>query len=168
MLPWLPPRRAQIVVHGRKPGDFAFRGPEEFLISERAKSAFEREGLRGLASCDEVEITSTIRLATVGTSRYFYAEIPVQPGADFDASRSDVELSNPSACPVCLAAGISAIRGFVIDPESWLGADVFEARGLPGVVVVSAAFRAVVETYELSNAQLVPTESYTWDPLGPR
>lgn len=160
---WLAPRHAQIVVHGDAAGDFAFASSSEFLVSESAISAMGNDELTGLANFEEVEISSTLRAEPATPRRYFHVEI-AQQQADLDSRRSDVERMTKPECIDCLSDGIAAIRGFLIDPATWTGADLFVPRGLPGVVVVSEAFRQVAMAHEFSNIELVPTERFTWVP----
>jgi hypothetical protein len=160
---WLSPRRAEVVVHGERSGDFAFTSSSEFLVSEVVLSAIHDEGLTGLNDVEEVEVSSTLRTVPAKPRRYFYGEIE-QQGADLDPGRSDVERTTTPGCSGCLSDGIVSIRGFAIDSATWSGADIFVPRGLPGVVVVSEAFRRAAEARGFSNIELVPTGRYTWVP----
>ena len=158
---WLPPRKAQLVVHGERAGDFAFASSSEFLVSESVASVLDDEGLIGLNALEEVDVPAILRPGPAQPRRYFFGEVTLQ-GADLDPSRSDIERTDPSDCDVCLGDGIASIRGFEIADGTWSGADLFVARGLPGVVVVSEAFRRVAEERGFSNIELVPTEKFTW------
>ncbi|NMO15796.1 hypothetical protein HPC49_31025 [Pyxidicoccus fallax] len=60
--------------------------------------------------------------------------------------------------------GTDGFNGFVLEPGSWNGDDVFEPRGL-GVHVVSERFAHFVSKHQLTNIVLTPTERYVWDPL---
>jgi len=153
---WLAPRRAQIVIQGEVAGDFAFASSSEFLVSERVKEAVQ-----------EVEITSTLRAAPAAPARYFHVEI-VQQAANLDDRRSEVERTSEPDCGECLSDGVAAIRGFALDPASWSGADALVARGLPGVVVASERFHEIAMKYEFSNLDLIPTETFGWDPAATR
>lgn len=163
---WMSPRRAQVVVHGERPGDLAFASSSEFLVSEAALSAIRDEGLTGLNNVEEVEIASTLRGELAEPGRYFYSEI-TQQGADLDSARSDVERTAEPGCDDCLSDGIASIRGFAIDSATWSGTDIFAPRGLPGVVVVSEAFRCIAEEHGFSNIELVETDRFTWVPSAP-
>lgn len=160
---WLSPRRAQLVVHGQHPGDFAFVSGSEFLISDAVVAAMQADGLTELGGLEEVEISATLMAEPARPRRYFFGEV-TQPGADLDPKRSDVERTSAPECEQCLGDGVASIRGFAIDGATWSGADMFVPRGLPGVIVVSEAFRRVSESSGFSNIELVPTERYTWRP----
>jgi hypothetical protein len=158
---WLSPRRAEVVVHGARAGDFAFRSSSEFLVSEAVVKAFEEEGLTGLNDLEEVTVSATLRAAPVQPRRYYYGEITLH-GADVDPLHSNIERTENPECDWCIGSGIASIHGFEIADQSWSGADMFVARGLPGVVVVSEAFRRVAEERAFSNLELVPTKDFTW------
>jgi hypothetical protein len=160
---WISPRHAQVVVHGQRPGDFVFASSSEFLVSEAAISAIRNEGLMGLSDVAEVQVSSTLMAEAGEVGRYFYGDI-TQQGADLDSARSDVERTAAPECDDCLSDGIASIRGFAIDSSTWSGADIFVPRGLPGVVVVSEAFRRVAEEHSFSNIDLVLTDRFTWAP----
>ncbi|MGH9177846.1 MAG: hypothetical protein ACRD0N_04755 [Acidimicrobiales bacterium] len=160
---WMTPRHAQVVVHGERPGDFAFASSSEFLVSEVALSAMRDEGLTGLNDLQEVQISSTLRAEPAQPRRYFYGET-TQQGANLDPARSDVARTAAPECEDCLSDGIASIRGFAIDSSTWAGADIFVPRGLPGVVVVSEAFRRVADEHGFSNIELVRTDHFTWVP----
>ena len=160
---WMSPRHAQVVVHGERRGDFAFASSSEFLVSDAAMSAIRDEGLTGLNDVEEVETSSTLRAAPAEPGRYFYGVI-TQQAADLDSARSDVERTAAIECDDCLSDGIASIRGFAIDSSTWSGADIFVPRGLPGVVVVSEAFRRTAEEHGFSNIEFVLTDRFTWVP----
>lgn len=163
MRTWLPPRFAQVVVHGESAGDFAFASSSDFLVSDAVVVALAGEGLTGVGALQEVEVSSTLQAAPAQPRRYFYGAVAVR-GADIDPSRSDIERTAVPECDDCMSNGVSAIRGFAIAGATWSGDDVFVPRGLPGVVVVSEAFRRVAEERAFTNIELVPTERFTWLP----
>ncbi len=65
--------------------------------------------------------------------------------------------------------GVNAINGFVLEPGTWGGEDIFRPRDLPGDIVVSERFKDFVELHGWTNMVLTPTEQFVWDPsnLGP-
>ncbi|WNG31947.1 hypothetical protein F0U62_38370 [Cystobacter fuscus] len=64
---------------------------------------------------------------------------------------------------------MDATHGFVLEPDTWAGEDVFRPRGMQGRVVVSERFKDFVERHGLTNVRLTPTEQFVQDPshLGP-
>lgn len=160
-LPWRPPHRADLTLHGSTWGDFAFRnGSEsEFLITERAARVFNDEHVIGLEGCDEVEIARAV--GGREPPQYLYVAV-VRSGAAVDFQRSSLTLAE-SGCDQCLAIGLDAIHGFALAEGSWTGEDIFLPRGLPGVVVATRRFVEVVNGHGLTNVRFIPTESYDWD-----
>ncbi|MCP4361916.1 MAG: hypothetical protein GY796_28220 [Chloroflexi bacterium] len=55
------------------------------------------------------------------------------------------------------------ISKIVVDESTWLGQDIFIARGLYGLVLVSEKFKQMTESENLTNIQLVPTLSFGYD-----
>jgi len=166
--PWLAPHRAELTLHGRRWGDFAFRVGDEtdFLVSEAAARQWRKAGLRGLSGFEPVEITSA-RLAQLAAPRYLHVEV-AHGGAALDEEQSSIIRSEGADCKRCRLGGIvSAIHGFRVAPESWTGEDAFIARGLPGTVVVTSAFKDWVDGCQFSNVRFVPTEIYEWDSMAP-
>jgi hypothetical protein len=70
-----------------------------------------------------------------------------------------VRFSKPPTCTECRSTGIDAINGFVLEPGSWGGEDVFRPRGMQGDVV-SERFKDFVEQHGLTNMVLTPTERF--------
>ena len=128
MRSWLAPRRAQLIVHGEEPGDFAFASSSEFLVSERVKRSVTSRGLSGLEGFEEVEIASIVMRCETTPPPYFHVQ-PRLCGADVNGQRSVIERTDDILCAHCLTDGLEAIRGFEIDTASWTGADVFVPRG---------------------------------------
>lgn len=165
--PWLAPHRAELTLHGEEWGDFAFRGDGdgEFLISERAGHLYRQEGLRGLSGFEPVEITRANGTDSPPPS-YLHAAVG-RSHAAVDERKSSLIRGEAPTCDRCRSAGLEGIQGFVLDPGSWSGEDVFFARGLTGVLVVSNRFREFVRQHGLTNVRFTPTESYEWDPYAP-
>ena len=82
-----------------------------------------------------------------------------------DVARSHLQYAAPSTCEECRIEGLDAIFGFTLEPGSWQGEDVFFARGMPGVVIVSERFERLVARHGFTNMRLTPTEQYVWNPL---
>ncbi len=61
MKPWLPPYRAELVLHGEELGDFIDAGGYDLLVSERFAQAFQEEGLTGLEGFHPVELVRVRR-----------------------------------------------------------------------------------------------------------
>ena len=65
-------------------------------------------------------------------------------------------------CQFCRGS-IEMHDGIFLEEGSWDGSDIFEARGLPGKVLISERFKQVVESHQLKNTLLVPAEDYLYN-----
>ena len=175
LLPWLPPYRVELEIHGDEPGDFVEARGYELLISERFAAAVREEGLTGFLGFHPVEVEQMrfVRKrkknpSPVTAPRYFVVT-PCYGRAAVDVVLNRIRFRSPPTCPECRSTGIDATHGFVLDPGTWGGEDVFRPRGMQGKIVVSERFKAMVERHGLTNMRLTPIEKYVWDPsnLGP-
>jgi hypothetical protein len=163
-LPWLPPFRAAVIAHRRELGDVAFSGMD-ILVSEKFRLAWTEAQLEGIEAFQPLERVR-VRPARLGkkTVTYYYVDV-LRFGTRVDLQRSLIEYSKPFSCMVCMNAGVSTVRGFKIDEQSWTGEDIFIPWGEPGSVVVTDRVRQLRDEYGLKNVTLTPTEEYVWDPL---
>jgi hypothetical protein len=173
MLPWLPPYRAELELHGQELGDLLKVPGYELLISERFAEAFRAEGLTGLEGFHPVEVLRVRRRGKgsrkpLAVPRYQVVSPCYGRGA-VDKVLNRVRTPEPPTCPECRATGVDAIHGFVLEPGTWAGEDIFRPRGMQGDIVVSERFKDFAERHQLTNVVLTPTERYVWDPgnLGP-
>jgi len=168
MLPWLPPYRGELILHGKAFGDFMKLPGNEVLVSERFAEAFRSEGLTGLLGFHPVEV-SRVRGTRKGSKplsvpRYFLVSLCFGRAA-VDLARSRIRYTQPVTCSECRYGGPESIHGFALEPGTWKGEDVFQPRGLQGVTVVSERFARLVAQHGLTNMRLTPIEEYVWDPL---
>ncbi|MFE8599902.1 hypothetical protein [Archangium violaceum] len=170
---WLPPYRVELELHGEDLGDFIKNSAYDLLISERFAEAFRAEGLTGLEGFHPVEVVRVRRrgkraLKPITVPRYYVVSSRFGRAA-VDLVLNRVRTHRTPTCPECRSGGISAINGFVLEPETWSGEDIFRPRGMPGEIVVTERFKSFVERHALTNMVLTPTEQFVWDPgkLGP-
>jgi hypothetical protein len=173
LLEWLPPYRVKLRLHGQELGDFIKESAYDLLVSERFAEAFRAEGLTGLKGFHPVEIVRVIPrkrsvLKSLAVPRYYVVSAPFGPAA-VDLVLNRVRTLRTPTCPECRTGGINAINGFVLEPGTWGGEDIFRPRGMPGELVVSERFKDFVERHGWTNMVLTPTEQFVWDPsnLGP-
>lgn len=163
---YLPPHFIQ--VSSAKPekwGDFLWGAGFDLMVSERFRQVYKQRQLRGIEYFyppamivrmgrkkrgDLPESLPTYRLVRVTWN-----------GANLDDAQSQV-VRKSSACSYCRGA-VKSLERIVIEPGSWTGADIFIARGLNGVILVSEQFRQAVERESLRNAWLIPAEKYVYD-----
>ena len=168
LLTWLPPFRAELELYGDGVGDYIRGMGYERLISERFADAFREAGLTGLNGFHPVDI-SRVRFMRKRSRnppaipRYFVVW-PCFGQASVDLVLNRVGFSKPPTCTQCRSTGIDTVHGFVLDPGSWGGEDIFRPRGLQGDIVVSERFKEFVERHGLTNMKLTPTEQFVSDP----
>lgn len=168
MLTWLPPYRVELELHGRAPGDFVDGPGGSFLISERMADAFRQEGLTGLLGFDPVEVVHVRRKhrgpKLEAIPRYFVVT-PCRSQSAVDVARSRLRYDKPVTCSECRSSGLDSVHGFVLEPGSWQGEDVFRARGLAGKIIASERFADFVKRHDLTNMKLIPADEYVSDIL---
>ncbi len=170
MKPWLPPHRAELVLHGEELGDFIKVLGNDLLFSERFAQAFREEGLTGLEGFHPVEVVRVRRKrrGPIPSSipRYFMVRVCFGRAA-VDLSCSRVHYGQTPTCEECRCEGIDAIHGFTLEPGTWQSEDIFHPRGLQGVLTVSERFERFVARHGFTNMRLTPSEEYVWNPRGP-
>lgn len=169
MRTWLPPYRVDLELHGRALGDFVDGpGGNSFLISERMADAFRAEGLTGLLGFDPAEVVR-VRRKRKGPKPEavpaYFVVTPYRSQSAVDVAHSRIRYDKPVTCPECRSSGLDSIHGFVLEPGTWQGEDIFLARGLGGRIVVSQRFAEFVRRHELTNMKLIPSEECVSDPL---
>ena len=173
LLTWLPPYRVELELYGEELGDFISGSAYDLLISERFMEAFRAEGLTGLEGFHPVEVCRVRCMRKrprkpLPVPRY-YVVWPCFGRGAVDLVLNRVRFSTPPTCTECRSTGIDATHGFVLEPGTWGGEDIFRPRGMQGKVVVSERFKDFAERHGLTNMVLTPTEQFVRDPsnLGP-
>jgi hypothetical protein len=168
MRTWLPPYRVRVELYGKDLGDFVDGvGGNSFLLSERMAGAFRAEGLTGLLGFDPVEVLGVRRKRRgpkPGAVPRYCVVTPGRSRAAVDVARSRIRYDKPVTCPECRSEGLESAHGLALEPGTWQGEDVFRARGLPGMVIVSERFTQFVQRHGFTNMKLIPAEEYIWDP----
>jgi hypothetical protein len=162
-LPWLPPYRAAIELHGAKWGDFAFAGSRHPLASSRVVEACRDAHLQEVAF-EPVEVVSA--RGSVDPPLLYHRVAFARWGAVLDEQQSTLLRSQPLFCDFCMQPAPAAVRGFQIASGTWTGADIFTVRGLGGTIVVSERFAELAKQHDFTNISLVPIERYEigiWD-----
>ncbi len=165
--PWLPPYRARVTAPNEDFGDVAFGSGTSLLISDRAVEAFRAAQLTGLSSPEPVQTTALAKArGSTPAPTYWHVTVDRPYAASVDESRSHLVRDSAPECEVCRTSNLTEVHGFEIDDSTWHGEDVFVARGIPGVLVVSERFKHTAEGAQLTNMNLVPTASFE-RPRGP-
>ena len=69
---------------------------------------------------------------------------------DVVLNRVRVSISTPT-CTECRSTCVDAINGFVLEPGTWGGEDIFRPRGMQGDIVVTERFKSFVERHGLTR-----------------
>ena len=51
----------------------------------------------------------------------------------------------------------------IVESSTWSGEDIFIARGLPGIFLITEKFKTFCEECKIKNAVLIPAEEYSYD-----
>jgi hypothetical protein len=131
MLRWLPPYEAELETWGRSFGDFAYKGYDEILVSDRFKLLYEKSSLRGLSSFDAVRIVKVMRRRElIGHPPPYYRADVARSRAAIDQIASEFVWKKSPTCPECRKGGIiKRWRRLVLEAGTWSGEDIFQARG---------------------------------------
>ncbi len=170
MKAWLPPHRVKISsAKPEKWGDFLWGTFSPFMVSARFKAIYEEEGLSGIETFyPPAEVIRVGRRKTgdipAGLPTYHLVKVPWD-GANMDDEASEV-VRKPWECDYCRGSP-KRFERIVIERGSWNGADLFIARGLPGLVLASERFKEVLERHRLTNIWLIPSACYGYDEKRP-
>lgn len=161
--PWIPPHYAKLskAVYP----DLLWGAGFDLLVSDSFVSAYQKAHLSGIFQIDPpVEILKVGR-QSIGTVQppppQYHNILYVHDGVDLDDVLSHVKRLS-GLCEYC-RQGISALRRVVLRENTWDGSDIFGALGLPGTMIVTERFKALVENNRFESGQFVAAESYRFD-----
>ena len=167
---WLPPHRAKL--SSAKPdkwGDFVWV-LGALAVSERFREIYRAEGLTGIEHFYPVmEIVRTGTRNTGDLPKWLpaYSMVKIRwNGANLDDAGSEVRRKDSPLRCTFDRGSVRAYERVALEPGSWDGSDIFEARGLPAVIIVSERFHDVVEKRGLTNAWFIPAENYAYREAG--
>jgi hypothetical protein len=161
MLPWEPPLRAEIDTWGTRFGDLVFGPGDSFLVSERFKHLWEKEGLIGLHGFEPVEVVKVRhhgKRIKEAPPKYFRVWAGLSDVA-IDEVRSGLQWVCPPSirCEQCRGGGIKkGWERIVLEGEP--KEDIFLARGFSGQLLVSERFKRFCEENKITNCRLIPAE----------
>ena len=55
------------------------------------------------------------------------------------------------------------MTSIVLEDFSWKRSDVFEARGIPGLVIVTDKFKDLLINYKITNCKAIPIQGISYD-----
>jgi hypothetical protein len=163
MRPWLPPHRIEL--SSKRYPDFLWGAGFEIMLSDRFLKLYQESELTGITRIyPPAEIVRVGRKPVESVQppppAYSYVWYSYE-GADLDDRASGARRPR-GLCPHCRRS-ITALERIRFKDGSWSGADIFEAYGLPGSIVVTGRLKSVVDANGLLNADLIPCEDYFFD-----
>lgn len=153
---WLPPY--EISVSKKALGDAIFGTFENFIVSKRFRSMFEKVGLKGIHSFHPVAVYFRGQLL----DELYYLPRIVMSDAHVDLGKSGFEFEGEKRCPACQKAG-SVIRkwnGIIFEKSDMIDLDIFNTKVLPSTLIVSDEFRRFVQEHNFSNISMVEASKY--------
>lgn len=166
LLPWRPPCYAELEFTGNCFEDIAFGPADELLISESLKTLYKEGGFVGLSGFYKVHVT---RLKGLKGKRHscippYYAVQIAHSHATIDDRASGAVREPKHPCPRCHASRLlKRIRQVKLVQGSWSGEDIFIARGLPGVILVSPRLAARLRRADMRGVHLVDAAAFGFD-----
>lgn len=158
MIPWLPPYRANVRLHGQGWPDVILDDPS-ILVSGQFLKAYEGARLVGLRGFDPVSLIGvTPRRAASLAPAYFHSEI-VYSNSVVDDSASGITRQKPITCSTCLTSGVQSGRGIHLRPTPKLQEDIFIPRGLVGILA-SERFRIFFEENHFQGVRFVDAATH--------
>jgi hypothetical protein len=163
LLPWLPPHRIELT-STRYP-DLLWGAGFDLIVSSRFRRHYEAAGLTGITQFD-----SPAEIVSIGGKPASRVQPPppeyhniryLHGSGELDDERSGA-IRSEGLCDYC-RQGIDKVDRVILRPGSWTGADFFEAYGLPGHLLVSEKLKDLIESHQLTNAELIPAEEYQFD-----
>lgn len=166
-LKWLPPHRLTLSTSRReKWPDMLWGAGFPLMVSARFREAYEAAGLQGITCFHAPAEILRMGSKRVGEGVPAYHLIDILwGGANLDDRASGAVRENVT-CPYDRGS-IAFLQKVVLEDSSWVGADIFEARGLPARIVVSERSRDAVDAFRLTGAMLIPAERYAYDDTRP-
>lgn len=165
MLDWLPPHEIMLsTVKLQKLGDFLWGSIFPFLISDKVKQLIAENDIKGIKVHNK---PVTIANHDYQQNKVFpktYYKVKVEwNGANRDDRLSGASYSR-DVCPYCRSGSIGEkMTSIVLDELSWNGLDVFEARGIPGLVIVTDRFNDLLAKHKILNYRAVPIQDISYD-----
>lgn len=169
-LRWLPPHRLKLSSsRSEKWGDLVWGAGFTLVVSARFKAIYEAENMEGISRFYPPATivragSKTIDSLSKRPPVYHLVEITWN-GANLDDQASGA-IRKRSSCGFHRGS-VRSVERVMLEVDSWTGADIFGARGLSGVVLVSERFRQVVDTYQVTGGLLIPAERYAYDETRP-
>jgi len=157
-LSWKEPHRAKLI--GEKPGDICCGTGDEFLVSDRFRTAWLDSGLTGL----EIFRTAAHLSLPVGVLENdfkYYVARPKYSYVHLDADSSGLVVHSDVGCNTCKVCRRTRLDRVRIAGDTWDGTHIFYPTGLYGVLLVTEDVKRFVEVGDLSNFCFLHQDDYS-------
>jgi hypothetical protein len=133
---------------------------DQLLFSQRAVDILKLDSMRGVEIAGKALVVQVTRRGKrLPPPEYWFCSIRHGPTAiDLRRSRPFPPGCTPT-CNVCLRSKCKW-DSLAIDEATWDGADLFEARGLPGKKICTTRFRGLWSEAGLKGAVLLSLDEY--------
>lgn len=134
---------------GRRIGDASFELGVDFLVSNRFKTAWEDDGMKGITFSDSPLNTIAKSKSQFDSSKQEYFKVFPEPiFARFQDEAKVVYREEPS-CSVCMSSEVVELKEVIFDTDFDL--DCCLVSCLPGWTVVSDRFFSFIEKHGFTN-----------------
>jgi hypothetical protein len=163
---WLPPHYLQLSsAKPEKWGDFVWGTVFPLMVSSRFKAIYEQEGMKGITVFHPAATIVKLGNQKKGSLPQHLPEYHLIEIAWNAANLDDVAskaVRKRDDCAFCRGS-LKSYDGIFLEKDSWDGSDIFEARGLPGRILISEKFKQMAEDHKFKNILLIPAEDYIYD-----
>lgn len=143
MLEWLPPY--EVKLSKGKLGDVIFGTYSHFIVSEKFKEQYCKNGFTGILSFEPITMYQKEKLIT---DRYYYPKI-VLNNAYVNIEKSGIVFDGFEECSNCQKSGrvIKKIKGLYLSNEGEIECDIFCTKMLPGDILFSERFKDTAKDF---------------------
>lgn len=161
MLEWLPPYTGELELWGRQFADVVIV-PGGLIVSQRFKDTYEDHNLSGLKNFCPVRIVRAVfrkKTVTEEIPHYYYTTV-TQSTVPVDDEASEIIRNRPRTCSWCFSGDTECATRIVLNLASYQGEDIFIARGLPGIEIVSDRFRDTCQRNHIRHAHFISCDQF--------
>lgn len=159
---WLEPRK--VMLSKPKYGDFI--SGNEFLVSEKVKTAYEKAALKGIKAFIPVEVAKVRYMRKTSPSPPQYYTIDLEYSyAKVNKRKSIIKGQRDRRyCSLCMPfrSTKDRIKGIYIDDTNWGGEDIFHLHEMGMTVFASQKFIDFCLENEFTNFMYVNSKEYVF------
>jgi len=161
---WLPPFVVELELWRGGFADVALMVPD-LILSERFCQTYQSAGLSGLKGFEPVSVSKVSRRHKMtGRQPAYFRARPIESTAGVDSTASGCVWDPAPTCNLCRsgAGAPKSWKRIVLEPNTWLGEDIFFPRGWKDMLVTDR-FKMACDHNRLQVPPLVPAEEFARD-----